>query len=82
MWHLTEVLRGQTTENVVRLRHHLLSVFGLCADIPEHRLRDFFFQLEENLLLERVKTGSTVFQITPQGKAWLKKKMALQFVET
>ncbi len=43
--HVIDVLRGKETDKVMQHRHHLLSTFGIGADLPEGPWRGVFRQL-------------------------------------
>ncbi len=68
--HVTEVLRGATSEKVRRFGHERLTVFGLLADAPEGAVRSWIDQLVVQGHLEiREKEGLPLLAMTEAGRA-------------
>lgn len=51
--HLIEVLRGESTENVLKHQHDKLTVFGLLKEHSKEELRDWYEQLASQGLLHK-----------------------------
>jgi len=71
--HLIEVLRGESTENVLKHQHEQLPVFGLLKDHTKDELRDWFDQLASNGLLtkeEFVGAKGTGFILKLNAESW------------
>ena len=70
--HVIDVLRGRTTEQVTKRRHHELSTFGLLAEVQIPELRGYVDQLTEQGLLLRTDGAFPVLQLTDAGLSALK----------
>jgi len=70
--HVTSVLRGQASEQVVSRGHDRLSTFGLMQDEPVPAVRGYVEQLVGLGLLQLTDDQYPVLSMTPQGVALLK----------
>ena len=75
--HVSSVLRGQRTEQVIARRHDALSTFGLLADASVPELRGYIEQLIGLGLLEQVGGDYPVLTVTGRGVALLKDERSL-----
>ena len=76
--HVIDVLRGRTTEQVTKRRHHELSTFGLLAEVQIPELRGYVDQLTEQGLLLRTDGAFPVLQLTDAGLSALKGAAAVE----
>src|SRR5262249_17928618 len=70
--HVTNVLRGHTSEQVLARRHHELSTFGLLKDAPAAEIRGYIEQLIAYRLLRQTEDAYPVLTLTPTGLALMK----------
>jgi ATP-dependent DNA helicase RecQ len=70
--HVTSVLRGSESEQVISRGHHQLSVFGLLRDASNDEVRGYIDQLLARGLLQQTDDGFPVLRLTAQGVALMK----------
>ncbi|MDP1569843.1 MAG: DNA helicase RecQ [Vicinamibacterales bacterium] len=70
--HVTSVLRGQASEQVVLRGHDQIPTFGLLGDASIDEVRGYIDQLIGHGLLRQTEDGYPVLQLTPEGVALLK----------
>jgi ATP-dependent DNA helicase RecQ len=75
--HVTSVLRGQSTEQVLARGHDRLSTFGLLRDMPVAELRGYIEQLIGLGLLQQTDDAYPVLLVTPRGVALLRDERAV-----
>src|SRR5262249_58705401 len=70
--HVTNVLRGHASEQVLARRHQELSTFGLLKDAPAAEIRGYIEQLIAYRLLRQTDDAYPVLTLTPTGLALMK----------
>jgi ATP-dependent DNA helicase RecQ len=70
--HVTNILRGHPSEQVVARQHDQLSVFGLLADASIDELRGYVDQLIAHGLLQQAGDQYPILQLTPDGARLMK----------
>jgi ATP-dependent DNA helicase RecQ len=70
--HVTNVLRGHASEQVLARRHQELSTFGLLKDAPAAEIRGYIDQLIACRLLRQTDDAYPVLTLTPRGLALMK----------
>ena len=75
--HVTSVLRGHRSEQVVARRHDTLTTFGLLPDASVPELRGYMEQLIGLGLLEQAGDDYPVLTVTSRGVALLKDERAI-----
>jgi ATP-dependent DNA helicase RecQ len=75
--HVTNVLRGSTSELVTARGHHDLSVFGLLREASVDEVRGYIDQLVARGLLRQTEDAFPVLQMTPDGLAVMKDAAAM-----
>ena len=70
--HVTSVLRGQASEEVLARRHQELSTFGLLADASMSEVRGYIEQLAIHGLLRQTEDEFPVLVLTGRGLTLLK----------
>jgi len=70
--HVTNVLRGTTSELVTSRGHHGLSVFGLLSGMPVDEVRGYIEQLVGEGLLEQAGDEFPVLRLTADGLKLMK----------
>jgi ATP-dependent DNA helicase RecQ len=70
--HVTSVLRGQATEQVITRGHQALSTFGLLKEASIAEVRGYIEQLLAYRLLRQTDDNYPVLTLTPTGVALLK----------
>jgi ATP-dependent DNA helicase RecQ len=70
--HVTNILRGQSVEQVTTRRHHELSTFGLLADASAPEVRGYIEQLTSHGFLRQTDDGYPVLKLTARGVEVLK----------
>jgi ATP-dependent DNA helicase RecQ len=70
--HVTSVLRGQATEQVITRGHQALSTFGLLKEASIAEVRGYIEQLLAYRLLRQTDDNYPVLTLTPAGVALLK----------
>jgi len=75
--HITEVLRGASTKQVIAKGHDGLSVFGIARDFSEDALKHFIKGLVAKNLLSKESGEYPTLSVTPAGRAFLKTREKL-----
>jgi ATP-dependent DNA helicase RecQ len=75
--HVTNVLCGRASEQVLAKRHETLSVFGLLKDSSVPEVRGYIEQLAAHQLLRQTDDAYTVLMLTPKGVALMKDPVSL-----
>jgi ATP-dependent DNA helicase RecQ len=75
--HVTNVLRGHASEQVVSRGHDKLSTFGLLPDASVAELRGYIEQLAGTGLLQQTDDAYPVWTLTARGLALLKDETSL-----
>jgi ATP-dependent DNA helicase RecQ len=70
--HITNVLRGSESDQVISRGHQALSVFGLLRETSIDELRGYIDQLVAHGLLRQTDDGYPVLKLTTEGAALLK----------
>jgi ATP-dependent DNA helicase RecQ len=70
--HVTNVLRGSTTEQVTSRGHQSLSVFGLLPEATIDELRGYIDQIVAAGLLRQTDDGYPVLKLTAEGASLMK----------
>jgi ATP-dependent DNA helicase RecQ len=76
--HVTNVLRGTATDQVIARRHDVLSTFGLLSDCSVPEVRGYIEQLIAHGLLRQTEDAYPVVTLTPSGVSLMKDASAAQ----
>ena len=79
--HLIDILRGNATERVQRLRHDELTTWNIGADMSDQQWRAAFRQLIALGLLEPDGDAYGALKLTPAARGVLKGEVAVSFRE-
>jgi ATP-dependent DNA helicase RecQ len=75
--HVTNILRGHASEQVVSRHHDQLSVFGLLNDASVDEVRGYIDQLIAHGLLQQAGDQYPILQLTAEGGALMKDASAM-----
>jgi ATP-dependent DNA helicase RecQ len=76
--HLIALLRGQTTERITELDHHLLPTFGVGSDVSANAWRAVFRQLYACGVINLDVAGYGSWTITAEGRTVLRGETSVQ----
>jgi len=76
--HLAEVLRGASTEGVLRRGHERLSTYGLLSDFDEKAIVNLIHQVVDQGLVERTPGDRPVIRLNAQSWAVMKGAQAVR----
>ncbi|MGO9460125.1 MAG: DNA helicase RecQ [Rhodomicrobium sp.] len=76
--HLIALLRGQTTDRITQLYHHLLPTFGVGSDVSASAWRAIFRQLYAGGVINLDVAGYGSWTITAHGREVLRGKAKVQ----